>query len=207
MIINTENTLVILASSSPRRKEYLSWICKEFEIIKPLTQEISNSTHPKDIVQDIAKEKMDWVLDHLKQNKKYEKNGKNTLVICADTIVTKDGVVYGKPTNHQEAYEMLKKLSGDYHQVITCVYLAYNDGKNWKTQNFQVDAKVLIPQGPLQEQLIGFYSQTDDPLDKAGSYGLQGFSQCFISKIEGSLSTIIGMPIYELIIEIKKLTS
>lgn len=199
--MNFEKTRVILASSSPRRKEYLSLICPKFEIIKPLTDETSIYTTPKEFVIDVAHQKGLWVTLQIQNDQE------NCIVISADTIVSKNGEIFGKPNNNDHALEMLNRLANGTHEVMTAVSLFYRKSGiiSWKTIQLCVQATVTIPGNC--EDLIREYASTNDPLDKAGAYGIQGFPQTFISHINGSFSAIVGFPIHEVSRELRKIVA
>ncbi len=122
-------------------------------------------------------------------------------LITADTIVVIKGQILGKPRDHQEWRTFLELLSGETHEVITAVTLSYE--KNGL--EFFVESKVTF--ATIDNQLMSHYLASNDGIDKAGGYGVQGMGQVFIKKIEGSYSNVVGLPLAELYEKIKKVTS
>jgi septum formation protein len=112
-------------------------------------------------------------------------------VLSADTTVTIDGEILGKPADPKEAYAMLERLSGRTHQVLTSVALHYTDVFEQVTQVSHVRFAQLAPEA------IRAYCATPEPYDKAGAYGIQGLAALFIEHIEGSHSGIMGLPVFE----------
>lgn len=121
------------------------------------------------------------------------------LIIAADTIVTLDGKIYGKPKKPDVALEMLTDLIGRTHEVFTGVVLKYNDEIVKFTESTQVTF------GNATKDQIQAYVDTGEPMDKAGGYGIQGVGGCLIEKIDGDYFTVVGLPLYRLSIEICKL--
>lgn len=121
------------------------------------------------------------------------------LIISADTIVTLDGKVYGKPKKSEVAFEMLSELIGKSHFVYTGVVLKYKDQIVKFTESTQVTF------GKATKEQIQSYVDTGEPLDKAGGYGIQGVGGCLIKKIDGDYFTVVGLPLYRLSTEICKL--
>ena len=177
--------MYILASQSPRRK----WLMERD--ISPLFKVvISNAdehfphelTDPKDIVKFIAKEKGEIVA----------KDYPNDIVISADTIVVIDNKIIGKPKDKDEAYEMLRMLSGRYH----IVYTGYAIFKEDKIINKVVESKVLFNE--LSDKFIWDYIATGSPMDKAGAYGLQDKDFPVVKEVIGSIENVIGFPTAEI---------
>jgi septum formation protein len=112
-------------------------------------------------------------------------------VLTADTTVTVDGEILGKPANNEEAVAMLERLSGRTHQVLTSVAVHYDDVADQVTQVSNVRFAKLTPEA------IKAYCATSEPYDKAGGYGIQGMAALFIDYIEGSHSGIMGLPLFE----------
>ncbi|EFN85032.1 uncharacterized protein LOC105182700 [Harpegnathos saltator] len=181
---------VILASGSPRRHDIMRHLRINAEVIPSLYDENldrSKYNNHGDYVQDIAKYKVLEVYERLKTDALPP-----SLIIGADTMVTMNDVVYGKPQNETEAFQMLSSLANKEHVVYTGVYL-----KTSKSQvQFYESAKVKF--GDISEKQIREYIKTGDPMDKAGGYGLQGMGGCLIEKIDGDYYTITGLPLYSL---------
>lgn len=180
---------IILASGSPRRKELLSLLNVDFDII------------PADVDESIDDNKnLRDEIERLSYLKAYEvfKDHKDKIVIGSDTIVVINDEVLGKPKTKEKAYEMLMKLSGNCHQVITAVSIITPD----KSETFSTVSNVYFRE--LSKEEIEDYASQDEPLDKAGAYAIQGYARKFISRIEGDYYSIIGLPICELSTRIKK---
>ena len=171
------NMQIILASASPRRKELLSRIVKDFEIIPAKGKESTDLTAPPEqIAQNLAKAKCDEVfLSH------------GGLVIGCDTIVVHDKRVLGKPKDGNDAYSTLKSLSGKTHCVITGVCVRYKDKISIDCESTQVTFN------ELSERFIKDYIKSGSPMDKAGSYGIQDGG--VVKSYEGSFTNVVGMPV------------
>lgn len=169
---------VILASASPRRKELLSYIVPEFEVIPSGIDEVAFGS-PFDQVKKLAADKAADVAQP------YPK----ALVIGADTLVAVDDCVLGKPANEAQAADMLRMLSDREHRVYTGVALAYNG-------HVKVDANMThVRFAKLSDQEICAYIATGEPMDKAGAYGIQGFGGKFITGICGCYFNVMGLPL------------
>jgi septum formation protein len=192
---------LILASGSPRRKELLSWLDIPFEIIKADIEEHSEELDSVLFAEDIAKQKGNEVFKILKK----DKNFGNTLfpfVISSDTIVCLGKKIFGKPKNRDDARIMLKELSGKTHLVITSVSFSYNkfDGEE-VCHTFS--GKTMVTFENITEDILENYLLSDESLDKAGAYGIQGRGLSFISNIEGSYSNVVGFPLSDVVREMK----
>lgn len=174
---------VILASQSPRRKELLSMLGIEYEAIPADINEQINPNN--DLTKEIEK------LSYQKANHVYKEH-KDALVIGSDTIVKIGNNVLGKPKSYEQAKQMLQMLSNNTHEVVTGVTIIVDD----KIETFSSIAKVTFY--PLTEQEIDDYIKTNEPMDKAGSYAIQGLGAKFIKSIDGDFYTIMGLPIGEL---------
>jgi len=172
---------LILASSSPRRVEILKKEKIEFEIkIPPNFKEESTSSDPVEHVLTLSQEKA------LKVSPQVEEG----IILGADTIVVLDGEIMGKPQNKEEAFLILKKLSGKIHKVYTGITLL--NKYNGKTISDYDSTKVSFNQ--LDDERIKAYINTGEPMDKAGAYGIQGMGSFLVEKIEGNLDNVIGLP-------------
>lgn len=172
---------MILASGSPRRKELLGYIVKEFEIIPAVGDEsIPVGTSPVDAVSMLARKKADEI---------YAKH-KNEIIIGADTVVVIDGQILGKPHNEDEAFDMLNLLSGKVHSVFTGVCIVSKSGEQIC---FTEETKVEFY--PLSEKEIRDYIATGDPMDKAGAYGIQEKGAFLVKGISGDFYNVMGLPI------------
>jgi septum formation protein len=183
--MNQKNKLIILASSSPRRKDLLSKMGVQF-IVKPSTyKEVMDETiSPKKLAENLAYGKS---LSVAKKNK-------NAIIIGADTFVVLHKTYLGKAKTKEEAKQMLQMLQGKKHFVITglCVI----DTNTNKTFTKSVKTNVWVKK--LSEHEIDSYIATGEYLGKAGAYALQGKAILFIEKIEGDLNAAIGLPIKDL---------
>jgi len=183
---------IILASNSPRRKELLSGLDINYEIktLPDIDESYPDSLRGEDIAIYIAKEKADAYTAYMKDN---------TLLITADTIVLLDGKVYGKPTDEEDAKQMLRDLSGKTHEVITGVCITTKE----KQKAFGVLSEVRFAK--LEEDEIQYYVSKYKPLDKAGAYGVQEWiGYIAVEYISGSYYNIMGLPIQRLYQELKK---
>ncbi len=186
------NYKILLASNSPRRKELLRGINVDFKI--KVLPDIDES-YPKDLLIDevaefVAIKKASSYIYHLKEDE---------LMITADTVVLLDGKIYGKPTNKENAKEMLQELSDKTHRVITGVCLSSTS----KRTSFSVVSEVEF--SSLTNQEIDYYIEQYSPFDKAGSYGVQEWiGYIGVKRINGSYYNIMGLPIQRLYRELIK---
>ena len=186
--------MIVLASKSPRRKELLSLITKDFEICESHFDESSIS------VDDNYK--LPELLAYNKAKEVASKYGKDDVIIGSDTIVLINNEVLGKPKSTEDAHRMLNLLSNKTHEVITGLSIIYGE----KIINKTVIAKVHFKD--LDEDEISKYIASNEPFDKAGAYAIQGLASKFIKGIEGDYFTIVGLPVnalYESLRELKVL--
>ena len=179
-------TEFVLASASPRRKELLEKMGLQFSVV---VSEADESTVSRDIpvnlyVQELALLKASATAKMLLRNKK-------ALIIAADTIVTLDGEILGKPDGEDGAKKMLSSLSGRTHEVYTgyCV-MRISDGKTVCNS-----VKTEVKFKTLTEQKIRSYIESGEPMDKAGAYGIQGLGSMLIEKINGDYFNVVGLPV------------
>jgi len=186
---------IYLASKSPRRRELLRQVGIDFDILSlrsdparavDVSEDAFAAEPAIDYVARVAREKgaFGWNLLHLRRMPVRP-------VLSADTTVTIDGEILGKPADRKEAAAMLERLSGRTHQVLTSVALHYTDMFEQVTQVSDVRFAKLSP------ETIRAYCATTEPYDKAGAYGIQGLAALFIEHIEGSHSGIMGLPVFE----------
>jgi len=177
---------VYLASQSPRRMELLNQLGITCEMLPTCIDEtqLKNET-PEQYVKRLAKEKAQTCVFRLTDVQK------NYPILAADTTVTIEGKVLGKPDNDLDAIKMLNSLSGRQHQVHTAVALAFNNKIEVVLSTTSVEMMELT-----QKQIM-FYVETGEPHDKAGSYGIQGLAGAWIKRIDGSYSGVMGLPLYE----------
>ncbi|MBR2214984.1 MAG: septum formation inhibitor Maf [Selenomonadaceae bacterium] len=173
--------MLILASASPRRRELLTQLGCSFEVVVSATDECSDeSLSPEELTLRNATQKALAVA----------KLRPEAPVLGADTVVALDGHIYGKPRDEAAAIDMLKKLVGKEHLVITGIALAHRG----KVYTDAVTTKVAM--APLTEAAIKKYVATGEPLDKAGAYAVQGKAAAFITGIVGSFSNVVGLPLH-----------
>lgn len=176
---------IILASGSPRRKEILENANLKFSIItSDIDERIFENEEPIQLVLRLAFEKCMSVAQ----------NNPSDLVIGADTIVVLDNEILGKPKNEEEAFNMLSKLSNREHQVITGMSIV-----NLENEKKIVDYAISnVKFKKLTDQDIKDYISTKECLDKAGSYGIQGYGALLVEEIKGDYFNIVGLPISKL---------
>lgn len=175
--------MLILASASPRRKELISIICEEVKIAPADVNEDFSPDIPVTSVPEMLA---------VRKAKAVAETFPNDTVIGADTSVIVDGVILGKPTDSLDAKRMLKMLSGKTHQVITgCAIF-----KNGKSLSFSETTDVTF--FPLTEKDIDEYIATNEPNDKAGAYGIQGYGSLLVKGINGDYFNVVGLPVAKL---------
>ena len=173
--------MFILASASPRRKELLEQIGCCFRIETADTEEAGGEgMTPSELVMKNA---------HLKAAAVAALHP-DIPVLGADTVVSLDGNIYGKPRDREHAIEMLTSFSGRAHQVMTGIALA------WKGRIWQAYATTEVVFAPLSAASITRYVDTGEPADKAGAYGIQGRAAVFVEQIRGSYSNVVGLPLH-----------
>lgn len=173
--------MLILASQSPRRKELLKLIVDDFVVIPA---DVDEHVHVKNEDLPAAASKL--------KAEAIKKNHPNDDVLGCDTVVIIDGELLGKPINEDDAFNMLKKLSGKKHTVIS----GYTFIKGNKIINRSVKTYVYF--NDLSDELIKEYIKSGSPMDKAGAYGIQDTKFNLVNHIEGSLYNVIGLPIEDI---------
>jgi len=173
---------VVLASNSPRRKEILNRIGIRFQIIP------SNINEHLDLNFSPTKIAKYWSIQKTKNiSEKYRDN----IIIGADTIVSLNNEVFGKPFNKDHSIEILKKLSGNIHEVITGVSIAHFNKNIFTT--FSKSTNVKVKNIPIDQ--INYYVNNFNTLDKAGAYGIQDWFSIWIDKINGCYYNVLGLPV------------
>lgn len=182
---------VVLASNSPRRKELLHQIFDSFDVIKSnFNEEVVDEKNPEKLVKVLSSKKAEEVFD------KIESNESELLVIGGDTLVYFDGQVLGKPKDEKDAYNTLKKLQGNKNEVYSAfTVILKKDGKIIKET---VLSKSIVTIKAMTDEEIEEYIKTGEPMDKAGSYAVQGIGNKFIDNIEGSYNSVVGLDIEKL---------
>ena len=182
---------IILASTSPRRRELLALLGITFEVLAPTCEEIPNPhLSPLDQVQQFAQDKAQSV----------SKDHHDALVLGSDTVIEIDGKLLGKPKDIEEAESMLEQLRGRVHQVHTGVALV-QELTNLSAY-FVETAKVWIKK--FDKEQLAHYVDTKESLGKAGAYSIQGEGQKLIEKIEGDYPTIVGLPLWRVAKELEQ---
>lgn len=180
----TQRTIV-LASSSPRRQELIRSLGIPFEVIvSEVDENISTTMSPEKIVEELSTRKAKEVLEQLQEKKQ-------GVVIGSDTVVVFQGQVLGKPKNRQDAFDMLQGLQGNNHQVYSGIACIDIETKKHMVKHRMTSVKIK----PLSEQQIRNYINTGEPMDKAGSYGIQALGATFVEKIDGDYFNVVGLPL------------
>lgn len=216
---------IYLASASPRRRELLEQIGLEFDVKVSDVCERVTATKPEKAVEELSEQKAVAVLEVLERERaagaasddpgQEQRPGvmpdaqeqravqEPLLVIGADTVVAAGGRILGKPSDPEEAAEMLALLAGGTHQVYTGVTLLYRTGEGKLLRRiFHEVTKVSFY--PMSERDISRYLSTGDCMDKAGAYGIQGFCARYIRGIEGDYNNVVGLPVGRLYQEAKE---
>ena len=174
-------TRIILASNSPRRKKILTDLGLDFEVIPSNYEEkLETDVFSYDLIEDLATQK---ACDVVRRVGKYE------IVLGADTVVVLHNKILGKPKDKDDAYKMLRELSGNTHMVVTALC-----GINTKTNRAALlSTTSYVRFKELSDELIRYYVDEFNPLDKAGSYGIQELPDGILDKYEGSFDNIVGL--------------
>ncbi|MGW8443040.1 Maf family protein [Paenibacillus sp. S33] len=177
---------IILASTSPRRKELLAFLRLPFEVVPSHADESTpESWTPQQIVETLAARKAEAVVNTATQSKEAG------LVIGSDTIVVLDGSVLGKPADHADAVRMLTSLQGRTHRVYTGVACIHTGTGEMLVRHRQTE----VTMKPLSQEQIVAYVNTGEPSDKAGAYGIQGMGATLVESIQGCYFNVVGLPL------------
>lgn len=180
---------IILASSSPRRQEILKMLKIPFRVIIPnIDETLSSAIELEQVPELLAREKVTAVIHSLPVGQEI------SWILGADTIIIFENQIYGKPQDQDQAIEFLKKFQGKTHTVVTSLVL-YNGKSRVTTSKI---CKTEVTFAPMTDKEIEWYVETGEWHGAAGGYRIQSLASCFISKIEGSYSGAVGLPIYEL---------
>lgn len=179
----------ILASGSPRRRELLSLLGIEFTVSASDCCEKTDKTEPSEAAADIALAKCKSAVENSARKGLLLSE---SVVISADTSVVLDGQTFGKPSDGADAYRMLSALSGRTHSVYTGVCVYFNEEYSCFCERTDVEFC------QMSRAEISEYIRTDEPFDKAGAYGIQGFGAKFIKKIDGDFFNVVGLPVCRL---------
>lgn len=196
---------IILASGSPRRKQLLEDAGVKIEVRKP-AQEVSEELPPDELAMPVeaAKKLAERKAGAVVQELLAESPIGEFAIIGADTMVVKDGRIFGKPRNLEDAHDMLRALSGAEHEVITAVSLWVISAPNEEDvslayRTFADASRVAFRE--LSDDEIYDYLRKGESFDKAGAYAIQGEGAALVESYEGSLDTIIGLPVERLLRE------
>ena len=172
---------LILASNSPRRKQILTDLGLDFEIIPSnYDEKLETDIFSYDLIEDLATKKACDVVNRV---------GKDEIVLGADTVVVLHNKILGKPKDKEDAFNMLRELSGQTHMVVTALC-----GINTKTNRAALlSTTSYVRFKELSDELINYYVEEFNPLDKAGSYGIQELPEGILDKYEGSFENIVGL--------------
>lgn len=191
---------IILASGSPRRKELLEQIGIEFEICPAKGEEVITKTVPHDVVMELSRQKALEVAGMVVSYGDSHADittPTDIMIIGADTVVAYDDMILGKPKDEEDAKKTLRMLSGNAHSVYTGVSVVFisKDGRVGE-HTFYDRTKVKMYE--MTDAEIERYVATNEPMDKAGSYGIQGKCAIHIEKIEGDYNNVVGLPVSKL---------
>ena len=194
---------IILASSSPRRRELMAQAGFAFEVLVSEADETIETETPGEMVEVLSERKAAAVAEEIKRQGFAEGS---VLLVGADTMVAIDGKKLGKPKDEKGAEEMLEELSGRTHQVYTGVTLIRlrkeeNGSILQESRTFSEGTDVSFY--PLTKEEIRSYIATGEPMDKAGAYGIQGKAAVFVKEIKGDYNNVVGLPIARLYQELK----
>lgn len=182
---------IILASASPRRGELLNRLGFNFTIVpSKIDEDRFQGLAPAEMVEKLAVNKARKVASLVE----------DTVVIAADTVVVLDGEVLGKPADEKEACDMLNRLQGEKHAVYTGIALCRTDDDKLLLDHDITD----VYMSNMSEEEIVSYVKTGEPMDKAGSYGIQGLGGIFVERINGSYFTVMGLPVHKLALMLKE---
>lgn len=179
---------IVLASGSPRRKNYLERYQLHFRIlVSDISEGVLPQEEPLVYAERMAKEKNNAVLSQCSSDE---------IVISADTIVVFQKQILGKPSSKEEAIEVLKQLSGKQHEVISA-YKIYRKACN---THILRHCTTTVCFKNIPDEQIRWYVETKEPMDKAGSYSIQGIGTFLVDHFQGSYNTVVGLPI-EMLLE------
>ena len=191
---------IILASASPRRKELLEQVGIEFEICPAKGEEIITKTVPSEVVCELSDQKSMEVAQLIIQYDEAHRDittPADIMVIGADTVVAYENQILGKPKDEADAERMLSMLSGNTHSVYTGVTVVFidKDGRAGKKTFYE---KTDVVMHRMSQKQIRDYIATGEPMDKAGSYGIQGKCAIYVKEIHGDYNNVVGLPVARL---------
>lgn len=197
---------IILASASPRRRDLLEQIGMEFEICPAKGEEIITERRPDAVVLELSRQKAEevaaGVLIYNEQHPDLA-TPQDILVIGADTVVACGDEILGKPKDEADAKRMLTLLQGNTHSVYTGITFVFID-KNGRTGEHRFFEKTDVTMYPMDDGEITRYIASGEPMDKAGSYGIQGRCAIYIKQIEGDYNNVVGLPVARIYQELRR---
>ncbi len=177
-------TKLILASGSPRRKEFISYLGIDYDVEIPNIDESPvHGETPSELVLRLSCLKADFI----------SQKRSDSVVIAADTVVCFNGMILGKPSSREDAFNMIKMLQGHTHTVYTGVTVQKGNLKRSKVVSTEVTFD------SMDDDFIRNYVSSGECDDKAGAYAIQGIASMFISQVKGSVSSVVGLPINEVV--------
>ena len=191
---------IYLASASPRRREIIEKLGIEAEILVSGADEDTDITDPAGLVELLSRRKAESVAREIEEA---PDKPDSFCVIGADTVVSIDGGILGKPTDEADARRMLKLLSGRTHQVYTGVSLVISPGKTSPRDVMVFHEKTDVEFAAMTDEEIEAYIATGDPMDKAGAYGVQSYAAPYVKGIHGDYYNVMGLPACRLYHEMK----
>ena len=183
----------VLASGSPRRKELLGKVISNYDILIPEGEEVTGSKEPDKIVMELSFQKASEIFHKILTE--------DVVVIGADTVVSYNQKVLGKPFDKKDARNMIGQLQGNTHQVYTGVTLFYR--KDGKEDHVTFCEETNVDVVNMTDEEIDAYVATNEPDDKAGAYGVQGLFARYISGVKGDYYNVVGLPVARLYTEMK----
>ena len=180
--------MIILASNSPRRKELLTMLGYDFKVMSANCDENTDIKNPKRLVKELSLRKASSI-----------KNQKNDIIIGSDTVVAVRNKILGKPKDTKDAFNMLKSLSGKSHMVYTGITIIKGDITVTKCISCRVNFR------KISDNEISDYIKTNEPMDKAGAYAIQGKGSAFVKSIKGDYFSVVGFPCCFVDVTLKKL--
>jgi septum formation protein len=178
---------IILASSSLRRQEYFKLLGLPFSVMPAkIDESLCTQTDPEKHTSELAVKKIESVIEEMR-------NRPPKWICGVDTVIATEEKIYGKPKNREEAGAMLKELSGRWHKAVTSIAIYNGSLKKMDIKS----ASCTVDFASLSEKEIEWYLDTNEWQTVAGAYRIQGLASCFITKIEGSPTTVVGLPLRE----------
>ena len=177
---------IVLASKSPRRREILTMLGVDFDVVSANADESSDITDPALLVRELALRKGRATRELLRERGEW--NG-NTLIIASDTVVAAGGEILGKPADEADAARMLRLLSDAEHHVISGIALLKGEDE------IADHDSTAVRFAPMTEADVAWYVKCGEPMDKAGAYAVQGLASIFIKSLNGCYFNVVGLPV------------